>query len=132
MDKKSSFLNLVPQKNDTTLAYRIFEKQAIVIDLARGILNTLNVTATRIWQLIDGNTSAKKIAEKVAQDFEIPFSEVVDDVIEILQNMSSRKWIVGFYYENIQAGMVNNKSTVLSSMRALLSCKWKKTVRASS
>jgi len=110
MDKKS-LLGLVPQKNDAILAYRIFEGQAVIVDLEHGTLNTLNNTATRIWQLIEGDTSAKEIATKIAREFDVSFYEAANDVTEILQHMASIEWIVNFFHEDVHADSANNDSS---------------------
>ena len=108
---ENALLDLIPQKNDAILAYRIFEGQAVVVDLKQGTLNTLNTTATRIWQLIEGDMPARKIAEKIAQEFEVSFREVMDDVVEILRNMASMRWIANFSHENVRADTVSSDST---------------------
>ena len=104
-------LNLVLQKNNEMLAYRIFEGQAVIIDLTQGTLNTLNATATRIWQLIDEDIPARKIAEKVVQEFEVSLCETMNDVVEILQNMASMRWITNFPHENVRADTASNDGT---------------------
>lgn len=108
---EDALLNLIPQKNDAILAYRIFEGQVVIVDLEQGTLNTLNTTATRIWQFIKGDTPARKIAEKIAQEFEVSFREAMDDVVEILQNMASMRWITNFSHENVSADTTSNDST---------------------
>lgn len=108
---ENSLLNLALRKNDAILAYRIFEGQAVIVDLEQGTLNMLNATATRIWQLIEGDISARKIAEKIAQEFEVSLTEAVADVIEILRNMASMRWITNFSHENVRADTANNDST---------------------
>jgi hypothetical protein len=50
---KNYLLKLVPSRNDAILAYRIFDGQTALVDLAQGTLNMLNTTATRVWQLIN-------------------------------------------------------------------------------
>jgi radical SAM protein with 4Fe4S-binding SPASM domain len=93
---KEYLLSLIPQKNDAILAYRNFGEQVIIVDLAKQTLNTLNATATQIWQLINGTISAGGIAQKITEEFEVSFEEAADDVIKILQNMASREWIRNF------------------------------------
>jgi len=108
---KNVLLNLIPQKNDVMLAYRNFEGQAVIVDLEKGTLNILNTTATRIWQLIEENIPARKIAGKIAQEFENSLYETTNDVIEILHNMALMKWIANFPHENIHAGSASNNGT---------------------
>jgi len=109
--KESTLLDLIPQKNDAILAYRIFEGQAVIVDLEQGILNTLNATATRIWQFIKEDVPARKIAEKIAQEFEVSRREATNDVVEILRNMASMKWITNFPHGKVCADTASNDST---------------------
>ena len=90
---KNHLLKLVPSRNDAILAYRVFDGQTALVDLAQGTLNMLNTTATRVWQLISERMTIEKIAEKMCREFGVPFDEVIDDVLEILQEMASRGWI---------------------------------------
>jgi sulfatase maturation enzyme AslB (radical SAM superfamily) len=101
-------LNLTPQKNDAVLAYRSFEGRVVIVDLVHGTLNTLNATATRIWELLDENISAKKIAKKITEEFEVRLNEAIGDVVETLHNMASTGWISNFPYENARVAADNN------------------------
>lgn len=110
MDKKEySALNLIPQKNDEVLAYRIFDGQAIIVDLMHGTLNMLNATATRVWQLIEKSMPAKKIIETITEEFEVSVQEATDDIAETLWNMASMGWIKNFPQENIRGAIKSNK-----------------------
>ena len=86
---ENSAVTLVPSRNDAILAYKIFDGQMALVDLAQGTLNTLNTTATRVWQFIGERMTVGKIAEKVCQEFGVPFDEVIDDVMELLREMAS-------------------------------------------
>ncbi|TSD02170.1 MAG: radical SAM protein [Parcubacteria group bacterium Athens0714_24] len=109
-EKECSVLNLIPQKNDAVLAYRIFDEQAVVVDLVHGTLNMLNATATRIWQLIEKNMPAKKIAETITEEFEVSLHEAIDDVTETLRNMTSMGWVKNLPYSKACAVSENNKN----------------------
>ena len=50
---KNYLLKLAPSRNDAIVAYRVFDGQTALVDLAQGTLNMLNTTATRVWQLIN-------------------------------------------------------------------------------
>jgi sulfatase maturation enzyme AslB (radical SAM superfamily) len=93
---ENSLLSIIPQRNNAVLAYRTFEDQVAIVDLAHGTLNLLNPTATRIWQLIGEGKTPKDIAKEVSREFEASFHEVVDDIIGTLQEMALRNWIDGF------------------------------------
>jgi len=50
---RNHLVKLVPSRNDAILAYRVFDGQTALVDLAQGTLNMLNTTATQVWQLIN-------------------------------------------------------------------------------
>lgn len=93
---EDSLIRLVPSRNDALLAYRVFDGQTALVDLAQGMLNTLNTTATLVWQLIDERATVKEIAEKMCREFEVSFEEAIIDVLTTLQEMASRGWINNF------------------------------------
>ena len=106
-------LNLIPKKNDAVLAYRIIEGRAVIVDSVHGTLNTLNATASRIWELLEGNISAKKIAGKITEEFEVAFDEAIGDVVETLQGMASMGWLRDFPCNKAFVTAENNKGRKL-------------------
>jgi len=93
---EDSLVRLVPSRNDALLAYRVFDGQTALVDLAQGTLNTLNTTATRVWQLVGERVTVRKIAERICREFEVLSKEAINDVLAVLQEMASRGWINNF------------------------------------
>ncbi len=87
---------LTPVRNDAILAYRVFDEQTVIVDLAQGTLNVLNTTATRIWQFISEEMTVGKIAKRICQEFGVSLDEAIKDTITLLQEMVSRGWISNF------------------------------------
>lgn len=54
---------------------------------------TLNETATRIWELIDGKMKVEEIKEKVVEEFEVTSEEAEKDIIEHLRQLEEIKAI---------------------------------------
>lgn len=113
----NSLLNLVPQRNDAILAYRIFEGQAVVVDLAQGTLNTLNTTATRIWHLMEGDVSIGEIAKNITQEFEVSLSEAVDDILDIFRTMAAMGWVINFPRDNPRPDSASDSVGVFEALR---------------
>lgn len=108
---KNFLVNLAPQRNDVILAYRIFEDRVVIVDLVQGTLNLLNSTATWIWQLIGKAMTPKMIAERISQEFEVPFVKILDDTVETLQEMALRGWIDNFPYKKSTSIPTSRDST---------------------
>ncbi len=114
---ENSLVNLIPKRNDAILAYRTFEDQVVIVNLIQGTLNLLNATATRIWQLVGERMTPKKIAEKISQEFEAPFGQVLDDTVETLQEMALRDWINDFPFR--ESGSIQASSDGTEIFEAL-------------
>jgi len=108
---RNSLVKLIPSRNDAILAYRVFDRQTVLVDLAQGTLNTLNATATRVWQLISKRMTIEKIAEKMYQEFGVAFDDAIDDILEVLQEMASRGWIHNFPSKSGDHKIVTNDGT---------------------
>lgn len=55
---------------------------------------TLNETAARIWELIDGKMKVEEIKEKLIEEFEVSPEEAEKDIIEHLQQLEEIKAII--------------------------------------
>jgi len=64
---EDSLVGLVPYRNDALLAYRVFDGQTALVDLAQGTLNMLNTTATRVWQLVGERMGERMTVRKIAE-----------------------------------------------------------------
>lgn len=59
--------------------------RARVVDM--NYLYTLNETAARIWQLLDGKTSLEEIQERICVEFEIDSHEAKTDLEQLVQDL---------------------------------------------
>ncbi len=55
---------------------------------------TLNETAARIWELIDGKIKVGEIKEKIIEEFEVTPEEAEKDLIEHLAQLEEIKAII--------------------------------------
>lgn len=94
--REESVLNLVPQRNGETTAYRVFDGRMVIVDLAHGTLNMLNTTATRVWELVGDDKAAGEIANQLAEEFNVTLQQTRNDVIELLKNMAALGWVKDF------------------------------------
>jgi hypothetical protein len=59
-----------------------------------GSIYTLNETAARIWELIDGKMKVEEIKEKLIKEFEVSPEEAEKDIIEHLMQLEEIKAII--------------------------------------
>jgi len=104
---------IIPVRNDELLAYRIFNEQMVLVDLVQGTLNVLNTTATRIWEFVGERMTVSKIAERMCKEFGVSPNEATDDIISVLREMASRRWINNFPSKNSGVETTVSDSTAI-------------------
>lgn len=75
------------------VAARVYGNDAVIISPDEGVVRMLNPTATRIWQLVDGNRSAGDIAAVLTGEFDINLSQAHQSVERLLGEFSEKQLI---------------------------------------
>lgn len=91
------FLNTVYDKSDSIVSRRIAD-EFILVPIRQNVgdlesIYTLNETAARIWELIDGKMKVEEIKEKIVQEFEVTPEEAEKDIMEHLMQLEEIKAI---------------------------------------
>lgn len=79
------------------VAAREIEGEVIVVPLFSGPGDAdeefykLNETARSIWLKLDGRRTLSEVASLVAEEFDVPESELRDDIIEFIAEMTGRR-----------------------------------------
>ena len=92
-----SFLNRVYSKSDSVV-FRKIGDECILVPIRKGVgdldsIYTLNETAARIWELIDGKTSVEKIREQLLLEYDVTPSQIEEDLLEQLDQLEGIKAI---------------------------------------
>ena len=66
--------------------------ETIIVPIRNGVgdlnaIYTLNELGTRIWQLIDGGTSAGDIIGTITAEYEVPETQASEDILEYLGSL---------------------------------------------
>ena len=69
------------------------EDGAVLLDIEQGICFSLNPVGLKIWELLKTHHSVDEIADDLAQDFPIPRSQLLSDVVEFLQTLEAKRLI---------------------------------------
>ena len=85
------FLEKVYDKSDSIVSRKIAD-EFILVPIRQNVgdlesIYTLNETAARIWELIDGKIKGEKIKEKLIEEFEVTPEEAEKDLMEHLQQL---------------------------------------------
>jgi len=91
------FLNTVYNKSDSIVSRRIAD-EFILVPIRQNVgdlesIYTLNETAARIWELIDGKMKVGEIREKMVEEFETTPEEAQKDIMEHLRQLEGIKAI---------------------------------------
>ena len=86
-------------KKDDSIVYRKIADEFIMVPIRQNVgdlesIYTLNETAARIWEMIDGETKVRKIKEKIIEEFEVTPEEAEKDIIEHLQQLEEIKAVI--------------------------------------
>ena len=81
----------IPKKKDN-LAWQVIDGQAVIMILDMNApkytdIEILNETASRIWELIDGENSTQKIITKITGEYDISLSDAKKDITFLLGRM---------------------------------------------
>jgi len=92
------FLDRVYSRSDSVV-FRKIGDECILVPIRQGVgdldsIYTLNETAARIWEMVDGSRSVREIREALLEEFEISHDEAEKDLIEHLQQLESIKLVI--------------------------------------
>lgn len=92
------FLERVYKKTDSIVSRKIAD-ELILVPIRQNVgdlesIYTLNETAGRIWELIDGKISVREIRERIVEEFEVTSEEAEKDLVEHLQQLQGIKAII--------------------------------------
>jgi len=92
-----NFLDKVYSKSDS-IVFRKIADEFILVPIRQNVgdlesIYTLNETAARIWELIDGKIKVGGIKEKIIEEFEVTPEEAEKDIMEHLMQLEEIKAI---------------------------------------
>ncbi|MEJ2724644.1 MAG: PqqD family protein [Deltaproteobacteria bacterium] len=92
-----NILDRVYKKNDAMVSRKIGD-EFILVPIRQNVgdlesIYTLNETAARIWECIDGKTRVKEIKEKLVSEFDVTSEEAEQDLVEHLHQLEAIKAI---------------------------------------
>lgn len=91
-------LDKVYKKSDS-IVFRKIGDECILVPIRQGAgdlesIYTLNGTAARIWELLDGRTNVLEIRDKLTEKFDVTPQEAEEDLLRHLKDLASIKAIV--------------------------------------
>lgn len=89
------FIQKIYKKSDSIVSRKIAD-EFILVPIRQNVgdlesIYTLNDTAARIWELIDGETKVREIKEKIVEEFDVTSEEAEKDIIEHLRQLAGIK-----------------------------------------
>lgn len=74
-------------KRHENVAWRTVVDKALLVNPKDSFIYPLNTVATRIWELMDGETSTEDIIKKLCEEFECEKSAIQRDALEFLEEL---------------------------------------------
>jgi hypothetical protein len=92
------FLEKVYKRSDA-MVFRKIGDECILVPIRQGVgdlesIYTLNETAARIWELLDGTAKGVEIRDKIIEEFDVTPEEAEEDLVHHLQELASIKAII--------------------------------------
>lgn len=92
------FLDTVFKKSDA-IVFRKIGDEYLLVPIRQGggdleSLYTLNETAARIWDLLDGRVKGREIRDKITEEFDVTPEEAEKDLVHHLRELASIRAIV--------------------------------------
>ena len=92
-----NYLDKVYSKSDSIVSRKIAD-EFILVPIRQNVgdlesIYTLNETAARIWELIDGKIKVREIKERIVEEFEVTPEEAEKDITEHLRQLEEIKAI---------------------------------------
>jgi len=92
------FLDKIFKKNDA-MVFRKIGDECILVPIRQGVgdlesIYTLNETAARIWELLDGTAKGMEIRDKMTEEFDVTPEEAEKDLVHHLKELTSIKAII--------------------------------------
>ena len=74
------------------VVFRVIAGDVILVPIRKNVgdmesIYTLNETAARVWEMIDGNRTAKAILEQLVKEFDVDPQKAEQDLLELLRSM---------------------------------------------
>jgi hypothetical protein len=93
-----NYLEKIYSKSDSIVSRKIAD-EFILVPIRQNVgdlesIYTLNETAARIWELIDGKMKVEEIKEKIVEEFEVAPEEAEKDIMEHLRQLEEIKAII--------------------------------------
>jgi len=76
------------------LAWRMIDDSAYIVDSKGSLMHELNISGSRIWELVDGKRGLEEIACAVCDEFNVGKEDARKDLIKFI-NEIQKKGLVG-------------------------------------
>jgi len=78
-----------PEQNPRA-AWRVYEREAVIVSPEDSMLHTLNPVGTFIWEAADGRTGLEAIVGRVCEAFDVERATAARDATAFVEQLSQR------------------------------------------
>jgi hypothetical protein len=92
------FLERVFKRSDD-IVFRKIGDEYLLVPIRQGVgdmesIYTLNETASRIWELLDGTATGKEIRNRITEEFDVTPEQAEKDLVHHLEELAGIKAIL--------------------------------------
>ena len=91
-----------PLANPAAICSRIFDGEAVLVNMDTAASIALNHTGFAVWQKVDGRSTVEQIIAAVRREFPDAPANVAEDVIALLEELAAEGFI-GFEWNTVNA-----------------------------
>lgn len=79
---------------DPLIVFREIAGEMILVPIRQNVgdlesIYTLNETAARVWELLDGQRTVQEIRDELVQEFEVEADQAQQDLVELLEQLEA-------------------------------------------
>jgi hypothetical protein len=75
-------------------AWRVYNREAVILHADDSTLNTLNAVGTLIWEAADGQTPLGAIVARICQEFEVERAQAERDATAFIEKLRQRGLVI--------------------------------------
>lgn len=81
-------------QRDPEQEFSLIDDEVVMLSLKTGKYYTLNSVGSRIWQLLEKQTTIKDIIKQLVQEYEIEKNKCIYDTISIIEDLVNRSLVI--------------------------------------
>jgi len=79
---------------NSDIAWRIYDGEAVLVDPQGSVCRVLNETAARIWSICEQPSTVQEIAENMEQEYDVSLDQLNQDIEKIIRELTGKNLLL--------------------------------------